>query len=682
MSSGNRFCGNCGSVVSRGQRFCSNCGALQKHAGLKNQKILAGIAAVMLVLGLMGAAVAITWPGKDRVIMIYMMGSNLESKMAAASVDIMEMLDASFDPDHTKLLIYTGGTKKWALDEISADENAIFEVQNGELNKLQVLEKTAMTKSETLTEFVDYAYENYPTDLYDLVLWDHGGGPVFGYGMDENTLFQEPMSMKTLAEGLENTKLIKSGRKFDLVGFDACLMGSIEVANMLKNYSRFMIASEEAEPGQGWNYGFLNSLNEGTVETVELGKNIIDDFVKYYDEKEYETNLSLSMIDLTAVDYLTNVMGDLFAELKDEISQETFSDFSRTMTRDEVYGYTGKDEDSYDLVDLMDLVGSLEKYHPGEVQQVRNRLNRVVIYSISNMENANGMSMYFLNNNKTEIEEKLEDYRKVAFSEEYYEFLEKYGGFIAGELLVPKAVYDDLVGKVEGGMISVELPDELVKNYQFGEIVVWRKLGENKYMPVYRGSDVALDGNTLKRGMENLQFVIERSRNNGKVEYGSISMLEKERTEDYVDYVTYGTLGYGAGAALENNYEMHLRFLKGEKEAKVRDIKATAEMGLASRISFEQDKIKWIDFAVGTYKLFAEDGDLDYNFSSNDETYIMEVKLENEDSYKIKLENLDFDFGSADGKSIPYGTSRDYYAEFIVHDTQGGSHRLNLVHIK
>ena len=59
--------------------------------------------------------------------------------------------------------------------------------------------------------------------------------------------------------------------------------------------------------------------------------------------------------------------------------------------------------------------------------------------------------------------------------------------------------------------------------------------------------------------------------------------------------------------------------------------------------------------------------------------YGTEANIEKGDTYKVKLVGLDFDFGDIyDGE---FSNTKDYYAEFIVHDTQGDSHQLNLVHI-
>ena len=627
--------------------------------------------------------------GQDRTIMVYMIGSDLESESAAASLDITEMKDANFDPEHTKVLVYTGGSKQWALDEINPEENAIFEIVDGNLNKLQTYDKSLMTEPKNLVDFVDYAYENYPADLYDLVLWDHGGGPIIGYGQDENSLSGTPMKIPALTGALSETRLVKSGGRFDLIGFDACLMGSVEVAKALSDYSDYLIASEEVEPGDGWNYDFLNSLGkENRVNsTEELGRSIIDNYISFYNNYSYDVDLSLTMVDLKKIQQLTEAVDGLFSELNGVINEDTFSQYSRLMTRDRVYGYNGRNNESFDLVDLVDLCGSLRDNYGDKVDNIKKNFDDLIIYNQSNMENTNGLSVYFLNYNKEAAERMIVNYKDVAFSDEYYNFLSKYKGFVTGDRRVSKTFYKDLNEEKIDGAIEIELPDELVNNYQSGEIIIFRKLGENRFMPVYRGSNVELDGNKLRATTYNLQFVIEVDGKDGK-EYGWNAFFEKERTNEYADYVTFGVLWYGnnEGIGFEpKSYEMHVRVPNGSTEGQVRDIRVQSETDLASKMSFDPEKIKIIEFTIGSYKLFNDAGELDYNMESyrNEDggllLYGIGANLEENENYKIRLVGLDFDFGNMyEGE---FDSLNDYYAAFVVHDTQGDSHRLNLIHI-
>ena len=122
---------------------------------------------------------------QSMTIMIYMCGSDLESQNGAASADITEMLGADID-ENINVIIQTGGASQWTDYGIRDDVNQIYRINNGELELLQDLPLTDMADGKTLTDFVNYCKSNYTADRYGLIMWDHGGGSIDGFGWDEN----------------------------------------------------------------------------------------------------------------------------------------------------------------------------------------------------------------------------------------------------------------------------------------------------------------------------------------------------------------------------------------------------------------------------------------------------------------------------------------------------------------
>lgn len=694
-SSGSSFCKRCGSEIQPPMaRFCGRCGAsTETTVPVKrniNKKLIMG--GVIVGIAILVAVVAVLVIGlnkpRTRTVMVYMIGSDLESSYSAASLDIREMLDAEHNAEDTKVVVYTGGTKKWTLDEVSEKENAVFELKDGELNKTQVYEKKVMTKPETLTEFINYAYENYKSNYYDLILWDHGGGPILGYGSDENSLSKTPMTIKDLSEALANSKVVKEHGKFELIGFDACLMGALEVANALSEHANYMIASEELEPGKGWSYIFLKDVNRDN-DAASVSKRVIDEYVADYEDYRYDVDLSLSAIDLTRVKNVAEAVDRLFARINDEVDASTFSKYSRALKSQKVYGYTGRDSSSYDLVDLVDLTQNVSDMYPGEVAEVKSAAEKAIIYNKSNMDHTNGLSFYFPTNNKKQVDKLVSMYEDVAISDGYYNFLKKYAGFITGNKNVTRAAYSDLPVKTsEESAISVELDDELAENYQKGEVMIFRKLGENKFVPIYRSSEVELDGNMLKTNSTNLQFVVKATDADGNTEYGWVALYEKERTETYTDYVAVGLVGYkdeatSLGWGIKNQNTI-VRVYEGDKVAKLREMRITNddETGLPSKTDIEQEGIIFLEYPVWVYGLLDENGQVTDDLVSTGEAFGTSVNTEKGGKIEFMLTDLDFDFGDMYQGQIPREAMKDYYAEFIVYDTQGEAHRLNLVHIE
>ncbi len=229
-------------------------------------------------------------------VLVLMNGSDLESDYQEATADIAEMVRAQ-KSDRVNILIETVGTKKWASTfGISARHTQRWRVANGTLALVDdSLPQLDTTVPSTLSDFIRWGAANYPADRYILILWDHGGGPVYGFGYDE---YQPYSSTLTIDE--MQTALRDGGVYFDVIGMDSCLMSSLEVCCALYDYCDYTILSEDFEPGCGWAYtGWLNALcADPAIETPALGKTLIDDSVRYSEShKNEDGGMTLALID-------------------------------------------------------------------------------------------------------------------------------------------------------------------------------------------------------------------------------------------------------------------------------------------------------------------------------------------------------------------------------------------------
>ncbi|MCR4647098.1 MAG: peptidase C11, partial [Oscillospiraceae bacterium] len=207
--------------------------------------------------------------GQDNVtIMVYMCGTDLESKHGMASSDLSEMASANLG-SNVNIIAYTGGCSKWKTSGISNTTNQIYQVKDGGLKCLVKDDgEKSMTEPATLSGFIQYCSTNFPANRYELIMWDHGGGSVSGYGYDEKFKNKGSMNLAGIRTALRN-----GGVKFDFIGFDACLMATAETALMLNEFGDYMIASEETEPGIGWYYpNWLNKLGQNpSMSTLDIG---------------------------------------------------------------------------------------------------------------------------------------------------------------------------------------------------------------------------------------------------------------------------------------------------------------------------------------------------------------------------------------------------------------------------
>ncbi len=296
--------------------------------------------------------------GRDTVtLMVYMCGTDLESKSAMATRDLQEMLAASFS-DKLRVIIETGGCSNWRNNLVSSRYNQLWQVKNGKLVCLDDNHGSAsMVTPSNLADFIQYCANNYPADRYGLIMWDHGSGSVSGYGYDETNPRAGSMTLAGISQALD-----RGGIKFDFVGFDACLMATVENALMLNSYADYLIASEETEPGYGWYYtDWLTALGKNTsMPTVELGQRIVDDFVRTSSQQAAGQKTTLSVIDLAQLNAAVPSRLTAWAQsISGMIEQKDYKAVSNARNGAREFAESNR-LDQVDLVDLAQRMGTNE----------------------------------------------------------------------------------------------------------------------------------------------------------------------------------------------------------------------------------------------------------------------------------------------------------------------------------
>ena len=91
--------------------------------------------------------------------------------------------------------------------------------------------------------------------------------------------------------------------EFEIIGFDTCLMATLETAAALSPYGRYMVASEEIEPGTGWDYtAWLQAICDNpTADGLAVGTAICDSYFAKCQAGQTDDIATLSVIDLAAV---------------------------------------------------------------------------------------------------------------------------------------------------------------------------------------------------------------------------------------------------------------------------------------------------------------------------------------------------------------------------------------------
>ncbi len=389
------------------------------------KKLLCTIFVVLLTLACLLPASAQS-PQRKLTLMIYMCGSNLESSYGSASADLQEMLAAAPGLQNVSVLIMTGGSTRWNTG-YDASQLQISELGKRGMRVVWRDAAASMGVSHTLTQLLQFGVEKYPAEDYALILWDHGGGPLEGVCWDE--LFSmDNLRLSELTEALDASPL---PGKLSWIGFDACLMSSLEVAGALAPYAEYMIASQETEPAYGWNYAFLSGLGEDQ-SGADTGRRIVDAYFEGRDDTQ--DVLTLACLDLSKADAVSQALDSFFGQTG-TMNHTLFNAVSGVRMNATGFGkgLRGFADDGYDLVDLTDLSQRLSLLM-ADAAPLQQALKELVSYSRANIADASGVSIYHPYMNKSKfLAGWKEDYAQLSLSPKYTSYIGQFGAWLTGD---------------------------------------------------------------------------------------------------------------------------------------------------------------------------------------------------------------------------------------------------------
>ena len=329
---------------------------------------------------------------KDVTVHRYVIGADLEHGAGFATYNLKQIIDATKGNDNIKFIIEAGGSGRWIQEEIKDKSVGRYMIKNGEVSLIEEMDsKTCMSEPKVLEEFLTWANKEYPSERPMLIFWDHGGG-LAGYGYD--TLNKRDDGKKILSVPEMAGALKKSGAKYDVIDFDACLMQTIEVAHALEPYTDYLLASEETEPGSGQYYteAFKALAKNPTMSTVEFGAmecSSYDQYLKLRNDGKAQKDATLSLVETrkvpAAYDSVIAWMAGEDREFK--TNRSSFINMSKARAR----SYTFAAEDHIDLIDFI----SLNSMPKAEKQNLINQVkSAVAVRNAASAKHINGMSVY------------------------------------------------------------------------------------------------------------------------------------------------------------------------------------------------------------------------------------------------------------------------------------------------
>lgn len=262
---------------------------------------------------------------------------------------------------------------------------------------------------QTLVDFVTWAIQNYPAKKYALVMSDHGGGWTGGF--TDMSSSSTGMSLPEIGTALEQIRQNTGLEKFEMLGFDACLMGQIEVFGSLYPYSNYMIASEEVIPSYGWSYAAWlgqvaqnpamdgGGLSQAVISTYVVNDTALTELRTSADDIAWEeSTTTLSAIESARVPDMIGAMNQ-FVSAMASLDQSEVAE-ARTYARN-YYSVFGEEVSPsfIDLGNFSDVLANLTG--DSSLQQAAIQLQTAISSAVvaekhgPGMSGSNGVSFHF-----------------------------------------------------------------------------------------------------------------------------------------------------------------------------------------------------------------------------------------------------------------------------------------------
>ena len=384
----------------------------------------------------------------------YLCGTDLETNFGCATADIEEMLRVTL-PKNVTVVIETGGTREWRNNMFDAGSRERYVYTGEELKQVDSQPLSSMGDPNTFADFLYYCNANYPAEKQMVVLWDHGGGSLIGMEVDE-LHGRDALTLPEFKEAVEAVPAASG--MYEAVGFDACLMATVDIADILRGDARYLVASEEIEPGCGWDYtGLFSALAADTsMDGARLGRAICDSYYETCAAYGAEGEITLSVTDVGRAGALLSAyrsVGDEALLLAAEKKQSYLSAFGRAAWETEIYG-----EGQVEMLDLGHLVENAGSLLPKNGKALLDALDDCVLYQVKGpyRTKASGLACYY---NLSGDPQSVADYQALGTNEPYGYFHEyAVSGRLSGQA---QAYIKQLAGQSAPGPAPLPPADNL-----------------------------------------------------------------------------------------------------------------------------------------------------------------------------------------------------------------------------
>ncbi len=330
--------------------------------------------------------------GDDWTILVYLCGTDLETDGYNASSDLYEAFEADCK-DNVNFVFQTGGTYSWYYDDIDATKTQRFIMEEDDYRLVDEQPLTSMGDPDTLADFIKWGVKEFPADNIGLVFWNHGGGSISGVCFDER-YDDDSLSLSEIDKALSDTFDCMT-EKFEFIGFDACLMSTFETANILVPYANYMYASEELEPGYGWDYtAVIDYLNDNPkADGAQLGKALCDAYYEHCKLSWSEDTATFAITDLSKIDALVTSFNTTAQQMYES---EDFTSIVKDIQSADNFGGNNRTEGYTNMVDLGGILEVASEYCSNASDTLK-KLDDAIYYMKNGYQHydATGLAVYY-----------------------------------------------------------------------------------------------------------------------------------------------------------------------------------------------------------------------------------------------------------------------------------------------
>jgi hypothetical protein len=340
--------------------------------------------------------------------MVYMAGFNNLSDFATKDLKEMRKVGSS---DDVKLAAFVKRQNGRGAQHLIVAKRPADDVKKN-------LGNADSGKPQTLLDFIRWAQQKAPAERYALVVWNHGSGwqpddledlydevrgrrdigvtarelalrsnqkiarAVFGTTVQEVLTLGDQQERAIASDDgtghsldtVELGRVLAKGREaigqpFDLLGMDACLMSTLEVAYQARSDVLNVVGSEELEPADGWPYtAILKDLAaKPDMDGGRLGEVVVKRYIQSYNNRRRLWPVTQCAMAADGIKPFSEALDELAGALTKHMREDGVGQVQAAHLR--TAGFMG------DLFDLHDFASELRRRRVGnEVKRAAKKL--------------------------------------------------------------------------------------------------------------------------------------------------------------------------------------------------------------------------------------------------------------------------------------------------------------------